>query len=158
VTGLILLLALVLVLTTGEFLTMAWQRTHRNRISTVTSKVSAAAPPVAPPAGPAEVEQALKARLLAGQLDPELYRDGMAAIASTVSRTAAGFDESPSPTPDSGSLRLLAAALPELPTTTVRAAVDLAQLGASVEDLVRLLDLTSPQALRVIVATTGAMP
>lgn len=122
----------------------------------------AATPPVRPaptrapmPSGPADVERAITGRLLTGRLDPELYRDCMAAIAATADATAACV-ESPVPTVDQDALDRLVTALPELPSTTVLAAADLAQLGASVEELVRLLDITPPQALRIVVVTTGA--
>lgn len=107
------------------------------------------------PSGPDDVERAITSRLLAGRLDPELYRDCMAAIAATVDATAVCV-ESPVPTLDQDAVDRLVTALPELPSTTVRAAADLAQLGAGVEELVRLLDITPPQALRIVVATTGA--
>ncbi|HEX3588379.1 MAG TPA: hypothetical protein VHV74_02025 [Pseudonocardiaceae bacterium] len=111
--------------------------------------------PSPPPAEPGYVELMVTARLLSGQLDPALYRDCMAAIASTVDRVEDGRPEPPVAA-DHDAVDRLSATLPELSPDTVRAAVDLAQLGAGVEDLVRLLELTAPQALRIIVLTTGA--
>lgn len=64
--------------------------------------------------------------------------------------------ESPFPRTSSVTVKRLVDALPDVPPATVRAAADLAWLGSDVEDLVRLLDLTSPQALRIVVTMTRA--
>jgi len=99
------------------------------------------------PTDPGYVERLVTARLLSGQLDPGLYRDCVAAIASTVDRVDHSWTIG---TTDDDAVDRLSAALPDVSPDTVRAALELAQLRAGVEDLVRLLHLTTPQALRII--------
>jgi hypothetical protein len=99
-------------------------------------------------------ERALTARLLAGELHPATYRSGMAALAATEQRVS-GVSPLRSPAADRHSQELLGTAMPGLPQATLFAAVALAHTGATVEDLTRLLELTTAQSLRVVVTTTG---
>lgn len=101
-----------------------------------------------------DVERTLAAQLLAGRLDPMMYRDALGAVAATCERHSA-----PSPSDprlllalDTGGLRRLdelGVALPDLPPDTLRAAVTLARGGADADDLTRLLGVPAPQALRI---------
>ncbi len=101
-----------------------------------------------------DAERALTARLLAGELRPATYRGGMAALAATEQR-ASGVSPLRSPAADRHSHELLGTAMPGLPQATLFAAVALAHTGATVDDLTRLLELTTAQSLRVVVTTTG---
>lgn len=115
--------------------------------------------PVPGAAGPEATERALTARLLAGVLDGASYRDRMAEVASTVDGTGSGRDALRVLSLDMSSLELLGhlgPSLPELEPATLCAAVNLARYGAGVDDLVRLLGLSYPQAVRISAATPRA--
>jgi hypothetical protein len=56
---------------------------------------------------------------------------------------------------DRHSYELLGTATPRLPRATLFAAVTRAHTGATVEDLTRLLELTTARSLRVVITTTG---
>lgn len=80
----VILLVCVLAVVGLEILDTARRRARRSGVR------QADTTPVEIIATPDDVERALTAKLLAGELDPELYRDCMAAIASTVDRDVTG--------------------------------------------------------------------
>jgi hypothetical protein len=99
-----------------------------------------------------DAERSLTARLLAGELHVATYRSGMAALAATEQQVS-GVSPLRSPAADRHSHELLGTAMPGLPQATVFAAVALAHTGATVEDLTRLLELTTAQSLQVVITT-----
>ena len=111
---------------------------------------------------PDEIERTLTARLLSGHLDRAEYHEAMDALMSVVKRapTAATVPRMLAvlgTPPHCGELLgRLGVALPELPPETVFAAFNLARCGANVDELVRLMDLTEPQALRISTVVSGA--
>ena len=117
-------------------------------------------PGTAPPAltTPSEIERRVTARLMDGTLDGPSYRVAMAALA------AHAPSELSVPTMLAERARLaragelvgrLGLALPELGSGTVLAAVNLARCGADTDELIRLLHLTGPQAMRISTALAG---
>lgn len=102
----------------------------------------------------ADAERALTRRLLAGELSPATYRGGMAALAVTEQRVS-GVRPPRMDAADRHSLEQLSTAMPGLPQATLCTAVALAHCAATVEDLTRLLELTTAQALRVVATTAG---
>jgi hypothetical protein len=101
-----------------------------------------------------DAERALTTRLLAGELDPATYRGGMAALAATEQRVS-GVHPLRMDAADRNTLEQLDTTMPGLPQATLFAAVALAHCAATVEDLTRLLGLTTAQALRVVTTTAG---
>jgi hypothetical protein len=101
-----------------------------------------------------DAERTLTARLLTGVLDRATYRGGMAALAATEQQVS-GVSPLRMVAADGHLLEQLSTAMPGLPSATLFAAVALAHSGATVEDLTRLLGLTTAQALRVVITTPG---
>jgi hypothetical protein len=102
----------------------------------------------------ADAERALTDRLLRGELSPATYRGGMAALAATEQRVS-GVHPLRMDAADRNTLEQLDTTMPGLPQATLFAAVALAHCAATVEDLTRLLGLTTAQALRVVTTTAG---
>jgi hypothetical protein len=158
-----IIIVFVLTLLAIENLITAHQKTKRNHVLTAgTERPVKQAIRISPAIeGTPQVavtyddaERALTARLLSGELDPATYRGGMAALATT-EQPMSGVGPLRVVAADRHSREQLGTAMPGLPEATVFAAVALAHTGATVEDLTRLLELTTAQALRVVITTAG---
>jgi len=100
-----------------------------------------------------DAERSMTAYLLAGLLSRADYRDTIAALASTDQRLT-GSNPLDTIMPSAESLDPLSTALPAIQRPTLSAAVALAQHGATVDSLTRLLGVTDAQAIQIV--TTAA--
>lgn len=149
--GIVVLVALLVLLLAPGRIFAGWRRDRWRRTS-----VSSSSPAVR--TAPEEIERKVTTLMLAGELDGPSYRIAMAELAAhspidiTVSLMLVARG------PAGRSAERLCRALPELAPATVRAAVDLARCGADTDELIRLLHLTCPQALRITTALSADDP
>jgi hypothetical protein len=144
-------------LTVDALLARRANRRHQGLVRAVGEPAAAAEAPAATTSTFEDAERELTSWLAAGLLSPGDYRETIAALAATDQRVT-GVNPLALLRLGREALDRLKAAMPSVPRSTLFAAIALAQDGATVESLMRLLGLTNAQAVKVIMTTAITGP